>query len=51
MPLAEQIIDQQVTGILDRQGAVFADELGLGADDAARRSAAFVLLVAGLLSI
>ena len=46
MPLAEQIIDQQVTGILDRQGDVFADELGLGADEAARRSAAFVFLVA-----
>ena len=46
MPLAEQIIDQQVTGILDRHGDVFADELGLGADEAARRSAAFLFLVA-----
>ena len=46
MPLAEQIIDQQVTGILNRHSDVFADELGLGADEAARRSAAFVFLVA-----
>ena len=46
MPLAEQIIDQQVTGILDRHGDVFAGELGLGADEAARRSVAFLFLVA-----
>ena len=47
MPLAEQIIDQQVSGILDRHGDVFAGELGLGADEAARRSVAFLFLVAG----
>ena len=46
MPLAEQIIDQQVSGILDRHGDVFAGELGLGADEAARRSVAFLFLVA-----
>ncbi|MDE2907348.1 MAG: abortive phage resistance protein, partial [Acidobacteriota bacterium] len=46
MPLAEQIIDQQVSGILDRQSDVFGDELRLGADDAARRSIAFLFLVA-----
>ena len=46
MPLAEQIIDQQVTGILDRHSDVFAGELGLGADEAARRSVAFLFLVA-----
>ena len=46
MPLAEQIIDQQVSGILDRYSDVFADELGLGVDEAARRSVAFLFLVA-----
>ena len=46
MPLAEQIIDQQVSGILDRQMDVFAEELGPGGDEAARRSLAFLFLVA-----
>ena len=46
MPLAEQIIDQQVSGILKRQLDVFVDELRLGADEPARRSIAFLFLVA-----
>ena len=46
MPLAEQIIDQQVSGILEKQLDVFVDELRLGADEPARRSIAFLFLVA-----
>ena len=46
MPLAAQIIDQQVSGILDRQSEVFTLELQLGEDEPRRRSIAFLFLVA-----
>ena len=44
--LAAQIIDQQISGILERQADSFAAELGPGADEARRRSTAFTFLVA-----
>ena len=43
--LAAQIIDQQVSGLVERHGDAFSDELALGTDEDQRRSAAFVLLV------
>ena len=43
--LAAQIIDQRVSGLLQRHGEAFAAELGLGGDENKQRSAAFVLLV------
>ena len=46
MSLATQIIDQQVSGILQRHGEVFAEELRLGTDEQKRRSMAFLFLVA-----
>ena len=44
--LAAQIIDQRISGIVETQADSFATELGLGADEQRRRSAAFTLLVA-----
>ena len=44
--LAAQIIDQRINGIVERQADSFAAELGLGADERRRRSAAFTFLVA-----
>ena len=46
MSLAAQIIDQQVSGIVERQSEAFDNELRLGADAHRRRSIAFLLLVA-----
>ena len=46
MSLATQIIDQQVSGILEKHPEVFATELGLGKDKQKKRSAAFLFLVA-----
>ena len=44
--LAAQIIDQRISGIVERQADSFSAELGLGADEQRRRSAAFTFLVA-----
>ncbi len=46
MSLATQIIDQQVSGIMEKHSEVFADELRLGSDEQRKRSAAFLFLVA-----
>ena len=46
MSLAAQIIDQQVSGIVERQLDAFDNELRLGADEHRRRSIAFLFLVA-----
>ena len=43
--LAAQIIDQRVSGLVGKHEDAFGAELGLGADEEKRRSAAFVLLV------
>ena len=44
--LAAQIIDQQVSGIVERHADLLAGELRLGNDEQKMRSAAFVFLVA-----
>ena len=36
--LAAQIIDQRISGIVERQADSFSAELGLGADEQRRRS-------------
>jgi hypothetical protein len=46
MSLAAQIIDQQVSGIVERHSDAFDNELRLGADEPRRRSIAFLFLVA-----
>ena len=46
MSLATQIIDQQVSGIVERHSDDFANELRLGKDERKIRSASFVFLVA-----
>lgn len=46
MSLATQIIDQQVSGIIEKHAEVFTNELRLGSDDRKKRSAAFLFLVA-----
>ena len=46
MSLATQIIDQQVSGIIEKHEDVFANELRLGEDEQKKRSAAFLFLVA-----
>lgn len=46
MSLATQIIDQQVSGIVQKYADDFADELRLGADEHKKRSTAFLFLVA-----
>lgn len=46
MSLATQIIDQQVSGIVEKYVNVLTDELRLGTDTQKRRSAAFLFLVA-----
>ena len=46
MSLATQIIDQQVSGIVEKYADVLADELRLGTDRQKHRSAAFLFLVA-----
>ena len=46
MSLATQIIDQQVSGIIEKHEDVLANELRLGEDENKKRSAAFVFLVA-----
>ena len=46
MSLATQIIDQQVSGIIEKHEDVLANELRLGGDENRKRSAAFVFLVA-----
>ena len=46
MPLAAQIIDQQVSGIAARQEDAFTHELRFGDDAGKRRSAAFLFLAA-----
>ena len=44
--LAAQIIDQQMSGIVERHVDLLAGELRLGNDEQKMRSAAFVFLVA-----
>ena len=46
MSLATQIIDQQVSGIIEKHSDAFVHELRLGADEQKRRSMAFLFLVA-----
>ena len=46
MSLAAQIIDQQVSGIVERHSAAFSEELRPGADEHRMRSIAFLFLVA-----
>ena len=46
MSLATQIIDQQVSGIVEKYANELADELRLGTDTQKHRSAAFLFLVA-----
>lgn len=46
MSLAAQIIDQQVSGIIEKHAEAFTDELRLGTDERKKRSAAFLFLVA-----
>ena len=46
MSLATQIIDQQVSGIVEKYADVLADELRLGTNTQKHRSAAFLLLLA-----
>lgn len=46
MSLATQIIDQQVSGIMEKYSDVLAGELRLGNDEQKKRSAAFLFLVA-----
>ncbi len=46
MSLAAQIIDQQVSGIIEKHADAFANELRLGQDEQKKRSAAFLFLVA-----
>ena len=46
MTLAAQIIDQQVSGIVERHSDAFAGELRLGRDRHRRRAVAFLFLVA-----
>ena len=46
MSLATQIIDQQVSGTIDKLADAFDNELRLGADEHRRRSMAFLFLVA-----
>ena len=46
MSLATQIIDQQVSGIIEKHSDAFANELRLGTDEQKRRSIAFLFLVA-----
>lgn len=46
MSLATQIIDQQVSGIIEKHTDTFTNELCLGADAQKKRSAAFLFLVA-----
>ena len=46
MSLAAQIIDQQVSGIVERHSAAFSNELRPGADEHRMRSIAFLFLVA-----
>lgn len=46
MSLATQIIDQQVSGIIEKHAEAFTNELRLGSDERKKRSAAFLFLVA-----
>ena len=46
MSLATQIIDQQVSGIIEKYADALTDELRLGNDERKKRSAAFLFLVA-----
>lgn len=46
MSLATQIIDQQVSGIIEKHAEAFTNELRLGTDERKKRSAAFLFLVA-----
>ena len=46
MSLAAQIIDQQVSGIVEKLSDTFTSELRLGTDEHRRRSIAFLFLVA-----
>ena len=46
MSLATQIIDQQVSGIIEKHAEAFTNELRLGTDAQKKRSAAFLFLVA-----
>ena len=46
MTLAAQIIDQQVSGLVERHSDAFAGELRLGGDRHRRRAVAFLFLVA-----
>lgn len=46
MSLATQIIDQQVSGIVQKHSDAFSNELRLGADEHRKRSIAFLFLVA-----
>ncbi len=46
MSLATQIIDQQVSGIIEKHSDAFANELRLSADEQKRRSMALLFLVA-----
>ena len=46
MSLATQIIDQQVSGIIEKHSGTFDNELRLSADEQKRRAIAFLFLVA-----
>ena len=46
MSLATQIVDQQVSGIIEKHTDTFAAELRLGSDEHKKRAAAFLFLVA-----
>lgn len=46
MSLATQIVDQQVSGIIEKHTDTFAAELRLGSDEHKKRTAAFLFLVA-----
>ncbi len=46
MSLAAQIIDQRVSGIIEKLSDIFTDELGLGPDEQKRRAMAFLFLAA-----
>ena len=46
MSLATQIVDQQVSGIIEKHTDTFAAELQLGSDEHKKRTAAFLFLVA-----
>jgi len=46
MTLATQIVDQRVSGIVERHGQTLRDEFGVGGDDGRMRSLAFLFVAA-----